>query len=335
MNQLSGSPAADTPIAATSLQRQLRRVLREHKLARQHLAPTPVHDFRVALRRCRSLTEGFASFDPAPAWRHLRKACKRELKGLAALRDAQVMSVWVKRLRLLADPQGALLRDNLEHNERAGLRKARRSLEKFDRKQWKAWKREMPRRAAGMPLSEPHFAALALRTLSEIRPLDARCRRTGSAASCHQTRVQLKRFRYSLESFLPEQERVWKRDLKRLQSSLGDVHDLDVLRSMVVTLGRAESVAEPTREEWLRRIAKARNEQLERYKRAVLPGSGSRPAKPFMKRRSLFDRWSDGLEVVIGVSLPDGGAASASQATTGKRATAKGKRPRDRRRRPS
>jgi len=294
-----------------------------------------VHDFRVALRRCRSLTEGFASFDPAPAWRHLRKACKRELKGLAALRDAQVMSGWVADLQLLADSQGAVLRDRLEQNQREGFRKAERSLEEFDRKQWKAWKHDLPERAAGMPLSEPHFAALALRMLNETRPLDARCRRTGSAASCHQTRVQLKRFRYSLESFLPEQERVWKRDLKRLQSLLGEVHDLDLLRSMVVSLARAKAVPEPARAEWLGRIAAARNERLERYKRAVLPGSGSRTVKAFTKRGSLFDRWSDGLEVVIGVSLPDGGAASASQATKGKRATAKGNRSRGKRRRPS
>ena len=58
----------------------------------------PVHDLRVALRRCRSLADGLMAMDPDPEWKRMKKAGKRLFSRLGDLRDVQVMKEWVQRL---------------------------------------------------------------------------------------------------------------------------------------------------------------------------------------------------------------------------------------------
>ena len=70
------------------------------------LAADTVHDLRVALRRSRSLAEGYATLDDDRDWRRLRKAAKELQGGLAALRDAQVMAGWVRQTALQRRPRG-------------------------------------------------------------------------------------------------------------------------------------------------------------------------------------------------------------------------------------
>src|ERR1700674_376381 len=111
--------------ASQALERSLRRALRNHKIAQKKLKKDPVHDFRVALRRCRSLAEGFSAIDPDPVWRRLRKASKRLPSGLSDLRDVQVLINWLKPLRLTAGPAGKALASPFKKQERRARREAR------------------------------------------------------------------------------------------------------------------------------------------------------------------------------------------------------------------
>src|SRR5690348_17994528 len=103
--------------ASYALERSLRRALRNHKRALKKLKTGPVHDFRVALRRCRSLAEGLSVIDPDPVWRHLRKAAKRQQKALSDLRDAQVLTHWLKPLHLTSGPVGRALASYFKKHE--------------------------------------------------------------------------------------------------------------------------------------------------------------------------------------------------------------------------
>jgi len=58
----------------------------------------PVHDLRVALRRCRSLADGMIAMDPDPDWKGMKKAGKRLFQRLGDLRDVQVMMEWTETL---------------------------------------------------------------------------------------------------------------------------------------------------------------------------------------------------------------------------------------------
>ena len=73
------------------------------------------------------------------------------------------------------------------------------------------------------------FKHLALERWTEARELHRRALRNRSQLAFHQLRIGLKRFRYIVENFLPDQHAAWSDDLKELQDLLGEVHDLDVL----------------------------------------------------------------------------------------------------------
>jgi CHAD domain-containing protein len=337
VNEKSGG-SAETLTAATAIQLQLRRVLKERDLAREKLSAAPIHDLRVAVRRSRSLAEGFSEFDSHAEWRHLRRACKRLLDGLADLRDVQVMSGWARRLHLTSGTAGEAFRQLLEDDERKARRRAGRAFEEFGRKRWKRWSRRLPKRASSMPLGEAHFAALALRQLAAARELDARCRGRGSRRTWHALRVQLKRFRYSLESFLPLRQAPWKRDLKRLQSVLGDIHDLDVLREAILVLARTRAVSPETRQRWLVRVEDVRRGRMDSYRRAVSrtpPRQAKRSGRSTRLRRTLLDRWRIGLEKLIDVNLPDTGEVSRLPSSRGSRGMGRTRRLRDTQRQPS
>jgi CHAD domain-containing protein len=294
--------SADLSFATRALERSLRRVRTEQALALDGLAVGSVHDLRVALRRCRSLAEGFAELNPHPKWRHLRKACKDLLQGLAELRDTQVIEEWVRRLGLDKGTMGALLTSSLEVERRHARRSARRALADFSVKRWKRWSRRLPERAERISSSEAHFARLALRRLAKARERERHWRQSRSRQAAHHLRVALKRFRYLVESFLPEQKTAWSLDLKRLQSSLGDIHDLDVLRQRVLPMFRAEASGGQTRHRWLGRIERARNQAVENYGRAVMLKSGSRESGA--ASRTLWDRWEKKLKQLAGVTFP-------------------------------
>jgi CHAD domain-containing protein len=288
--------------ASRALERSLRRVRTEQALAVDGLAVKPVHDLRVALRRCRSLAEGFSDLNPHPKWRHLRKACKDLLQGLAELRDTQVTEEWTRRLGLEKGRAGALLMSSLEVQRRHARRRARRTLASFSGKRWKRWSRSLPKRAERIASSEAHFARLALRRLTKAREREQRWRNSRSRQAAHHLRIALKRFRYLVESFLPQQKTAWSLDLKRLQGLLGDIHDLDVLRQRILPLLRAEGARVQARSRWLGKIDRARNEAVEGYWQAVILKSPSR--RPVASARTVWDRWEKKLKQLTGVTFP-------------------------------
>jgi CHAD domain-containing protein len=291
----------------------MRRVLKEQGRAREELAPGPIHDLRVALRRCRSLAEGFAQLDGHADWRQMRKAARRLQRGLADLRDAQVMAAWLRRLHLAPGAGGAVLAASFRREEQRARRAARRALEDFSRKRWKRWRRRLPRRAERIAAGPASFAPLALQRLADAGELHRRWRKSASRIAAHRLRIAVKRFRYVVESFLPEQHAAWGRDLKRLQDWLGEVHDLDVLRGRILQLAEEESFPRTTADNWVQSIERARKERVERYRRAVSPKTAS--AKRAKQGPVLWDRWRQELELLATINHPRYAEASRSRAT--------------------
>src|SRR3954447_11808241 len=76
----------------------MNQVVEEAKNARAGFEADPVHDLRVAIRRCRSIAEGFVVLDPHPAWKRMRKAARPVFQALGDLRDVQVLLEWVDKL---------------------------------------------------------------------------------------------------------------------------------------------------------------------------------------------------------------------------------------------
>jgi CHAD domain-containing protein len=274
-------------------------VLEECDNVAAHFSADPVHDLRVALRRCRSVAAGMMAVDPDPEWKAMKKAGRRLFQRLGALRDVQVMMEWVETLfpketaaRVLASAPGeALAVSNLAGNpvqlllgilrvrESEQKIEARLALAEFDRKQWRQWSQSLPLRASRIRPGSNLFKHLALESWTAARELHNRAMRNRSQVALHALRIGIKRFRYIVENFLPVEHKLWSADLKHMQDVLGEVHDLDVLWATAMAshiFGDEES-----RKSWHERIVKERSKRVEEYRAKMLG-----PNSPWVAWRS-------------------------------------------------
>jgi CHAD domain-containing protein len=246
----------------------MERVLEECDRASVELSADPVHDLRVALRRCRSMADGLRMMDPDPAWKEMKRAGRQLFRELGELRDAQVMEEWVSRLGNPDDPVSAALLQYLAGREAQLKLQAAIALQEFDRKQWKRWATSLPRRAGRIRTGSALFKHLALERWTEAYELHQRALRNRSQIAFHQLRIGIKRFRYIVENFLPEQHAAWSGDLKDLQDLLGEVHDLDVLWATALQVNAFPDA--DSRSKWHSRIVEERTRRIEKYRGKML-----------------------------------------------------------------
>jgi CHAD domain-containing protein/CYTH domain-containing protein len=238
--------------------------------------PEALHDFRVAVRRLRSVLR---------AWRpQLRKSAgKRHRRALRALqtatgegRDAEVALEWLSAQR---DDLGRgqrrghdwLVRRLSQHRE-ASMDQVRERV----RLQFEAVEQDLRAHLEHMtvevnlrePDSAPRFGELfaekTRQSVEELVRLLADVTSPDDQDACHQARIACKRLRYLVEPLRPQTEdavRIVKR-CKRLQDVLGDLHDAHVLRAEV-----ASSLEEATLEHARRLLDLARDEDADRMRR--------------------------------------------------------------------
>ena len=247
----------------------MHRALDECGRASLSFAPDPVHDLRVALRRCCSMADGIAVLDPDPAWRDMKKAGKRLFRRLGELRDVHVMQEWVHLLDTPDDPVTGPLLQSVAAREPQLQQEAMQALSQFDRKQWQRWGRSLPRRMARFRPGSLVFRHLALERWTEAHKLHRQAMRHASPAAFHRLRIGIKRFRYIVENFLPEQHAAWSDDLKHMQDLLGEIHDLDVLRPAAVAANIFPDSA--ARSRWQNRIHQERVQRIEAYRQKAMP----------------------------------------------------------------
>jgi CHAD domain-containing protein len=247
------------------------RVLEECDRASESFAADPVHDLRVAIRRCRSMADGFLSVDPDPAWKQMKRLAKPLFSSLGDLRDTQVMLEWVAKLAPADDPVAKELSTALLHKEAQLKDAAQQALADFDRKQWTSLTEHLAKRTGTVPIEGLVFQHLALERWTDARELHRRALRNRSGLAWHQLRIGIKRLRYTAENFLPQRHQQWSKDLRDLQDALGEVHDFDVLLTMIQA---HTGLALEDRQRWQNRIAEERGKRLELYRRKMVgPGS--------------------------------------------------------------
>ncbi len=273
-------PASAPQEKKTGLVYWASRVLEECDKASAGFAADPVHDLRVAIRRCRSMADGFISADADPAWKQMKRLAKPLFSSLGDLRDAQVMLEWVAKLSHPDDPVGASLSAALAQKETALKAAAQHALAGFDRKQWASLNAHLAKRVDRIPMEGLVFQHLALERWIEARGLHRRALRNRSGVAYHQLRIGIKRLRYTVENFLPERHTRWSKDLRDLQDALGEVHDFDVLRAMIRV--HPELPADE-RQRWYQRIFEERQKRLDLYRRKM------------MGERSLWEVWRSEL----------------------------------------
>ncbi len=269
----------------------MHRVLEECDRAAKGFDPDPVHDLRVALRRCRSLADGLMAIDPDPSWKEMKKAGKKLFQALGDLRDMQVIEELIAKLSVasdsadagdaasrvptgdrsepaLADPVAVKLLDHVGAREAECKQQAGKALQQFDRKQWRQWSRTLPHRASRVRPGSVVYQHLALEKWTAAHDLHQRALRTRSQFAWHQLRIGIKRFRYTVENFLPRQHASWGGDLKELQDLLGEVHDLDVLWTLAVEIGAFPDAE--SRSRWREKLNQERDPRIARYREKMV-----------------------------------------------------------------
>ncbi len=262
------SPPAGPKPEHRGLSHWMNRVLEELASLQHSTDPDTVHDLRVAIRRCRSLAAVLEEVDRDSAWPEMRHVARKLFRGLGALRDAQVMEDWIKKLGPENDPLRAQLLASLGADEKERTANATRVAAKFNQKEWTRLERYLRHRVRLVPVAGLAAECLALERFEEAKELHNRALRSEKPKPWHALRIGLKRFRYTLEALLPEHSSAWSENLKRLQDVLGDVHDLDVL-SELLEENQASETAEAL-QAWQEKISHERNERIETYRQLTL-----------------------------------------------------------------
>jgi CHAD domain-containing protein len=249
----------------------MERVIVECERAAGGFDADAVHDLRVALRRCRSLADGLIALDPDSSWKNMKKAGKKVFQALGELRDMQVMQEWIEKLsdsNLPSDPVCDKLLEHVRRREAECKRDAFKDLQQFDRKQWRQWSRSLPRRAGRVRPGSVVYMHLALEKWSAAYDLHKHALRSRSEVAWHGLRIGIKRFRYTVENFLPRQHELWGDDLKELQDILGEVHDLDVLWSTAVEIKAFPDVESQRR--WREKLSEERSRRIAKYREKMV-----------------------------------------------------------------
>lgn len=203
-----------------------------------------LHDYRVAVRRTRTVLGQMGGVFPARVTERFRRGFRELAQATSAARDGDVFLLALDDLdaQLPAPMQGQLapLRDAVARRTRqAHVRLKARLDSAAHRRSMTAWASFLdrpPPRRPGQEAARQPIAALAGR---RVWKLYRKLIREGRAitpesppAALHELRKSAKRLRYQMESFgslfPPEQISPLMRRLKALQNRLGEYQDLGV-----------------------------------------------------------------------------------------------------------
>jgi CHAD domain-containing protein len=248
------------------------RVLEEHSNVGGALPAQPVHDLRISLRRCILIADVMMDLDPACDWKAMRKSARRTFQRLGTLRDTQVLGEWIEKLGTPGDSSTEALLGALKKKHEQDRIDARAAIREFDRKEWRAWRRECAKHYRRVLSDRAACESVVLEIWENVRDLSRGAQRSRSLLAYHRLRVGLKKFRYAIENFLPSMYPAWAPDLKLLQDLLGEIHDLTVLDQMIVK--NRKLFEEAVFAEWRAKLAGERSLRLQQY-RAKMAGKGS------------------------------------------------------------
>ena len=202
----------------------------------------------------------------------MRKTARRTFQRLGTLRDAQVLTEWIEKFGAAGEAFTDVLLGELKKKHEQDRIDARAAIREFDRKEWRAWRRECAKHYRHAVSDRAACESVVLEIWESVRDLNRRAQRSRSLLAYHRLRVGLKKFRYAVENFLPSMYQGWEPDLKFVQDMLGEIHDLTVLDQMIV---KSRGLFEETVfTEWRKKVEEERSSRLQQY-RAKMAGKMS------------------------------------------------------------
>ena len=247
--------------ASTQADKRLGRLAFEVNHALKSRNPETVHDLRVALRRFAQALRVFKPCFRGKEVRKIRRDVKRTLGLAGEVRNCDIA------LQLLSKSKQAKQADFLPKLA-SSRREAERTLvpvlkQWMERKSSRKWRVALE--AAASQTAQSSGKTSITRTAHQTLPRLAdefferghrAAKEKASPAELHQFRIASKKFRYSLELFLPLFGPALKPGLekiKQVQGLLGDINDCETVRNMISEYKGTGSVAA-----WLKRKQRKR-----------------------------------------------------------------------------
>lgn len=234
-----------------------------------------VHDFRVALRRTRTLLEvGRPVFGRFHA-NEVRLALRDVHRATGTLRDEEVLIELLASLGVDRPDVGAWL-DGRRRRERRLRTALRRKIRDGELNRGRRLLEAMVAFRV-KPSRDKRVTKFARKAVEEAsREVDRRRNAPlEDAEALHELRIAYKRLRYTVETFtsvLPAEIEALAQVATRLQNKLGKVHDVDMAIAVVQT---ARSLADAGREALMTALHRLREERI-----ASVAGALGTPATP-------------------------------------------------------
>jgi CHAD domain-containing protein len=265
---------ADTPVSdkMPGAAAWMDRVAAEIGCVSQDINPDSVHDLRVALRRCLSIADVHMAFDPLKTWGEMKKRGRKLFKRLGDLRDNQVLQEWLELLGISQNSAGLAMAACLSEREARLRIQAEKAVRRFNLKKWGKLRTRLTEKSALAPLEDLISQHFAFECWQVARNLHCQALRNRSRIAYHRLRIGLKRFRYTVENFLPQQHEEWEKNLKQCQNLLGEIHDLSVLWRTALRLGALSDCE--VRSQWRAKIDAEIQARIQAY-REIAMGKGS------------------------------------------------------------
>lgn len=243
--------------------------------------PQAVHDLRVATRRFMQALKIWKPCFPGKEARRIRRRLKKIMTAAGEVRNYDVA------LKLLSK-SGARDRTHLLLRLRSRRKEAQRVLVSL-LKRWMERKSSLKWRsvlAAALAEARDDFCGIAIEETAgrALRGMTQDFLQRGGEASqakaspraLHQFRIASKKFRYTLELFVPLYGPPLNRqleDIKRTQTLLGDINDCVTVGELVAHYKGGSALAD-----WLKKRQRKRTEVFRQYWRKEFGGRESAPA---------------------------------------------------------
>jgi CHAD domain-containing protein/CYTH domain-containing protein len=217
-----------------------------------------LHNFRVAIRRLRSLLRAYQPWIGRAGSRKVRRRLRELTRLTGAGRDAEVQIAWLESQRKFLDRRERKGLNRLLRQLRGRKQQVYRAMQERVRRDFKRVAKRLHERIKAADTGERTGFRNACGSL--LQPLGrelerrlAALTRAGDVRAAHQARIHVKRLRYLAEPLRPEmpEARVVIKSVKRLQDCLGQLHDMHVLEAELSGLvagpaaGKAERLHAP------------------------------------------------------------------------------------------
>ena len=193
-----------------------------------------VHDLRTSARRLLSVLESIQAVQDGKSVRRLSKRVKGMLDQLSVPRDLSVERATLARVGGKAESLRGIAR-KLDHDYHTSIERSRRLLahvELGELREEKKWIAKRLRQSRGGERSVERDLLRAVHSARD-RVLERRAAvDPNRVQTLHKLRVALKKFRYLMEvvaPLVPDTSEAALESLHALQTTLGDLHDLEVL----------------------------------------------------------------------------------------------------------